>query len=299
MNPFFKKSHKAWYVNLNGKQVRLGADEAMARTAFARLVGVHDYTVAEMIELFLAQPRKESTQSFYRQGLAPLTQHGHLYVKDLKVHHVQGCRNVLRAAKTCFKWAEDQQYIERSPLHGLKVPPATSRGDEAYLTPEQVNRLLRSMKGDLLDLAVVMKDTGCRPQEIRRVESRHFDREGRCWVFPKNESKGRQSQRVVHLSDRAYAICQRLALKHPVGPLFRRGAMPWTARALCRQFQRRGITSYCLRHTFATEALLHGVDMQTLAVLLGHTDLKMLSRIYQHIRRRADFIKEGLRKVSG
>lgn len=297
--PYYKRSHRAWYANIGGKQVRLSTDEASAQVEFDKLVGRHDYTVSETIALFLAVPRVKSTQRFYQQGLTALAGVGHLIAKDLKIHQVQGSRNVRRAAKTCFKWAEEQQYIEQSPLRFLKIPQAPARGDEAYLSPEQVNKLLASMQGDLLDLAVVMRETGCRPQEVRRVEARHFDREGRCWVFPREESKGKREQRIVHLSDRAFAICQRLALKRPEGSLFRRGNRPWTARALCRRFKRFGVTSYQLRHTFATEAILRGVDLQTIAVLMGHTDLKMLSRIYQHIRRRADFIKEGLRKISG
>ena len=32
--PYFKKSHKAWYVNLHGKNVRLGEDEEIARQEY-------------------------------------------------------------------------------------------------------------------------------------------------------------------------------------------------------------------------------------------------------------------------
>ena len=57
------------------------------------------------------------------------------------------------------------------------------------------------------------------------------------------------------------------------------------------------VTPSMLRHTFATDAILKGVDLQTIATT-GHVDLRMLSRIYQHISRRSDFIKEGLRKAT-
>ena len=98
-------------------------------------------------------------------------------------------RNLIRAVKAAFRWAEEEEYIERSPLRGVKVPAAVPRGDDAYLLPEQWIQLIAAVKDlVLLDVLTTLKETGCRPQEARAVESRHFDRVGRCWQFPKAES---------------------------------------------------------------------------------------------------------------
>ena len=59
------------------------------------------------------------------------------------------------------------------------------------------------------------------------------------------------------------------------------------------------VCPYAVRHTFATDAIIRGVDLQTIASLMGHVDLKMLSRIYQHIKRRSDHLRAGLRKAVG
>ena len=40
---------------------------------------------------------------------------------------------------------------------------------------------------------------------------------------------------------------------------------------------------YALRHSWATQALLNGVDPLTVAILMGHEDPSMLSRVYQHL----------------
>jgi site-specific recombinase XerD len=108
------------------------------------------------------------------------------------------------------------------------------------------------------------------------------------------------------LNNRAFEICQRLALKHPTGPLFCNGDdRPWTRQVLdyrCYRLAKKlgfHVTPYSVRHTFATDAIIRGVDLQTIATIMGHVDLKMLSRIYQHIRRRSDHIKDGLRKATG
>lgn len=272
-------------------------------------IGSPNYTVAEIVTKFLAQPMTDGTRRYYTRPLDALkAKLGYLKVTDLKPFHIMelDVSSLKRAAKTCFHWAEQQEYIEHSPLRNLKVPAAKARGDWTYLSPDQWNALLRRLPADMLDLVVVMKETGCRPQEARKVETRHFNRVGQCWVFPREESKGKRESRVVHLSDTAYEICLRLSLKYPNGPLFRNSqGKSWSTAALVGRFDRLSkrlgfkVIAYTLRHTFATEAIMRGVDLITLAALLGHRNLKMLSAHYAHIQRRSAHVKEGLRKAVG
>jgi integrase len=324
--PYYKKSHKAWYVNLNGHPIRLANEDGAARDKYNTLILPVDKAV-ELVQRFLDYHKTNSalgTYAFYTKALDPLCRNigPALRVSDLRPYHITQWidtikpksdnykRNLIRAVKACFKWAEDQEYIEQSPLRKVKVPPAASRGDEAYLLPDQWDKLIKFASesqdnGALLDILTVMKETGCRPQEVRKVEARHFDRNGRCWVLPKAESKGKKEARVIHLSDKAFEICQRLAFKYSEGPLFRNSnGNPWHTQVLdgrCyRLSQRLGfrVTPYSIRHTFATDAIIKGVDLQTIATLMGHADLNMLSKVYQHIRKRSDYIKEGLRKAT-
>jgi integrase len=208
--------------------------------------------------------------------------------------------NLVRAVKSGFQWAEDKGYISKSPVRKVKVPPQYSRGDDAYLEPEQWAQVLTCDDADLLDLLVVMHETGCRPLEVRKVESRHFDRTAKCWEFPIADSKGKKEKRVVLLSDRAFEICQRLALKNPDGPIFRKGDRPWTASSLdvrCARLSRKlnfRVTPYFVRHTFATEKIIKGVDLVTIATLMSHVDLKMLMKVYQHVRKRGEHLRKAL-----
>ena len=48
----------------------------------------------------------------------------------------------------------------------------------------------------------------------------------------------------------------------------------------------RRITPYSLRLAMRTEALEHGADGKAVDEVLGHTDLTMLLRVYQHTRYR-------------
>ena len=97
------------------------------------------------------------------------------------------------------------------------------------------------------------------------------------------------------------AVTRRLALKNPEGPIFRNNSgKPWTKNALIQQCKRMTkklgfhVCPYAIRHMFATDAIIRGVDIVTIAELMGHKSLKMLHRIYQHVRKRSDHLRKAL-----
>jgi integrase len=93
----------------------------------------------------------------------------------------------------------------------VERPERKARGEDAYLMPDQWEQLVACVKpGDPFhDVITVMKETGCRPQEIRRVEARHLDRKDKCWVFPIEESKGKKKN--------ALSICRIMRLRFVSG----------------------------------------------------------------------------------
>ena len=123
--PYFKKSHRAWYINLDGHPKRLGTNEPEARLAYERLMAhlQGEWTVAELVEKFLAHHRKtseDSTCRYYRQVEALGKALGEMRVCDLKPFHVTDwiedrAPRIIKAIKACFKWAEEQEYVKQSP----------------------------------------------------------------------------------------------------------------------------------------------------------------------------------------
>ena len=234
-----------------------------------------------------------------------------LLVRDLKPFHLENWLDAryanadddtragaITAIQRAFNWAVDQGYIESNPLGKVKKPTREGRGEIAYLSPEQWTQIVEAVKDGakereveaFLDYITVMRETGCRPQEIRIVEAHHVDHENREWVFERLKSKGKKERRVVVLGDMAYQICRKLALRYPEGPLFRNSdGHPWTNFAIACRYRRLSdklgfkIFAYAIRHTFATEAIIAGGDVISIARLMGHTDLSMLNRIYQHV----------------
>jgi integrase len=184
-----------------------------------------------------------------------------------------------------------------------KPPPGKRENVIDYPTYQRMRDLTATQ--EFRDLIDVSWETGCRPQEIWSVEKRHLDITDKRWVFPVKEAKGRRKIRIVYLTDLALAICQRLALRHPTGALFRNSeGLPWTRFAVSLVFGRMKKhlgKKYALvdfRHSFTTRSLKRGVDPVTLSFLLGHADTSMLAKTYAHLDQDAAHLRDALGKAN-
>lgn len=112
------------------------------------------------------------------------------------------------------------------------------------------------------------------------------------------------------LTDKAKQLTASAMMRNPSGPIFRnRMGEPWTPDALIRGFvfikrklAERGTpipfaSAYVFRHTWITDALANGVDIGTVAQLAGHRDTTMISRVYSHLLKRIDYLREQAHKA--
>lgn len=330
--PFFRKRRGQpnggrWHVRHNGKLVNLGSDKTeafkeyyrlMSETAeVAPLTGKTD--VAEVVGLFLdwaERNRSDSTYQWYKHFLLSFGDFaGGIKLSALRPFHVTRWREkhkyegntanaAVRCVLRCFNWGVAEGHLKENPVKGVEKPSATAR--ECYIEAEDWTKLMAKATGSLRDFLMILRETGCRPQEARAVESRHFDRKLRAWVFPKNESKGKKRQRVVPLNDSALAITKRLVLKYPEGPLFRNSkGQPWTKDAVQRNFKRlarkvgTATCLYAVRHSFVTDALVRGVEPMTLATIVGHANIDMIWEVYNKIRHQQDHIRNAIKLATG
>jgi integrase len=326
--PYYKTSHRCYYFNHAGKPVRLHEDKEIAwEIWYEYKAGVREVTgntlVLELISDFLLWVKRNQSRKtyvWYRDYLESFYQSiGTLRLSALKPMHVDNwisqkwpdgapdptIRSAMRAVQRVCNWARKSGRIKSSPLADMEKPSVDGR--DVYLMPDQFKILLRHIRetDPFHDVVVGLRETGCRPQEIRAIEALHFDKSGRCWVLPRLQAKGKRSQRTILLNDRMFEISERLALKNPQGPIFRNiDGGPWTKDAMvcrCRRLRTKVdfyVCPYAIRHTFATDAIIRGVDLVTIAQLMGHTDLKMLQRIYQHVHRRSDHMQKALAQAT-
>jgi integrase len=156
---------------------------------------------------------------------------------------------------------------------------------ERELTDEEEERLLKHSPPWLQDAIVFAVDTGLRPGELTHLSWDCVDlASGEVRLLETKNGRDRRvpltaRARALLLHRRAAAPEERGAF--PSGPSDR----PWIlASAFKRARARAALTDvrfYDLRHTFATRLVRAGVDLITVARLLGHQDLRMVQR-YAH-----------------
>lgn len=326
--PFFRASKCCWYLQLGNRQISLGKDREEAFRRYRQLMVEQNgealpwgTTVATVCDLFLdwsARHNRQSTYEWYRAFLQRFCDHcGRLDVSHLRPHHVTTWvdrhawnSSTRRAAISCikraFNWATDEGLLERNPIKKVKKPPVLRR--ESVLAPEE-QRAIRAATEDgaFGDFLFALLETGCRPGEVARVAAAHLDLNAGVWLLPDHKTRHTTGRaRVVYLTRPVIELCRRLVAEHPEGPLFRntRGEA-WTGNAIRCCFRRlrkklglgRGIVAYSIRHTYATEALLNGVDPVSLCELLGHTNVNMLMKHYQHLGQRAAHLRQSAERA--
>lgn len=334
--PFFRKSTQSWYFKQGKKFIPLGKDKVKAFQKYHALMAASQPTtpntrVEDLFGKFLTWCKSHkagATYKFYSRHLVPLqayieANHGKLTVANIKPSHVSDWLDTLnggdnwkngavRAVMRAFNWAVRRQDIAANPIKGIERPQPHAR--EVYIEPAQwVGAVARVRPTDpFMDFMVFLKETGCRPQEARAIEKRHFKpmKDQEQIAFPVDESKGKRHARIIPLNHKALAIIQRLSLKYPEGKLFRgkhdKTGRGWDAYQVTKRFavlrRKTGLAkfhAYAVRHTFITDALLRGVDPVTLAHIVGHKDASMILKIYQHLNLNSGHIRKALGLATG
>ena len=241
---WYRKERKTWCVTIRGTRHNLGADKKEAVDRFHQLMGKPDHKPAKSMSFvavadsfldWLKSHRADGTFDFYHYRVERFCQrYPNLQLADIRPFHCQQWvdsypdlarttrRNYLRSIRRCVNWAHRQGFIAHDPLKDLEMPSGERR--EVCITKDQFGAMLKLMSDEWFQkLCIVAFETGCRPQEIRRVEARHFDAVHSRWVFPVKESKGKRQPRIVYLTPKAEEITKELILQYPEGPLFRNG----------------------------------------------------------------------------
>jgi integrase len=327
--PWFRSFNNTWYVQVSGKQVPLAKGRENQKEAYRRFyelmaletgvvpVQITNVQAAVLFDLFLDWSlchNEQVTSDFYKYFLQDFADlYGGLEVKLLKPFHITKwldakpwgatTRNrAISCVKRALNWAVGEGLVPDNPLKTVRKPQAQRR--ERILSEDEHHLILDSIK-DLAfrEFLLALRETGCRPAEIRKVAKEHVDLTNGLWVFHKHKTRGKTGKpRVIYLTPTMIDLTRELLARNPDGPLFRnmRGRA-WSGNAIRIRFrnlrkkfpQLNGVTAYVVRHTYCTDALERGVPIATLAELLGHESTRMIDQHYAHLAEKREYLRQA------
>jgi integrase len=193
-------------------------------------------------------------------------------------------------------WAKRQPAAGRYPS-GRKVCPSDRRRRQRPSPAARFRQVL-----------VFLRFTGCRPAEARNLQWTDIDLDARELVLRRHKTaKKTKKPRRVPLHPVVLKLLMFLKrLNQPGSHVFlTHRKTPWHRVSLAQRLKRSrraaGVPEdaklYGLRHAFGTRAIVHGVDIKTLAELLGHTTTKM-SEHYVHLAGHRAHLADAMAKVN-
>lgn len=222
-------------------------------------------------------------------------------------------RAAIQAVKACWKWSHQEGLITRNRMV-MATPEETRR--EGIISDEQhaamclnrdEGRGKKKRDGALRAVLVALKHSGTRPGVIRIVNAENVQRDLSKWVIARHKTRKKtKAPLVVWLDPCLQTLTRILLAARKTGPLFLDSAgKPWSKDSLSRRIARlraklgipKHVVAYLHRHRFATQALESGVGIATVAQLIGHSDISMISRVYGHLDKANDFMKSEASKV--
>jgi integrase len=205
----------------------------------------------------------------------------------------------LATLRLLFNFAERSGYQVPNPVKGVKFYKEPRRIRTISL--EEEIAYFAAASQPLKDIARIILDTGMRPEEVFRIEFANVDFSQRS-IF-NTFGKTPAARRKLTMTDEIYSLLKKRAaaaksryafpsptnLDRPIGRVH---------KAHCGAVDRAGIEPrfilYDLRHSYASRAVMAGVDLPTLAALLGHTNIQMSMR---YVHPAEEHKKEAARKL--
>lgn len=307
--PWLHQQSGNYKVQFGKQQFNLGPDEAVAWEEYHRLMvqrGQHpretsDPTVYNTMNRYLAYVEAKRSEGTFKNTKRHLKRFSRqigkrLKVRDLTTDHVEdwikadykGLSPTYQNDAIAAVVAAIKHSKLPNPIEGIERPARQQR--EFWLKPEDWHILLDAISDRRFhDYCLLGLHTGARPQEIKAIEKRHYQKADSRIKFPKAEAKGKKRKRFIYLDDTAREIIER-NLRNS-GPLLRnRNENAWNKDNVNCRFRRLKVKlnmpelcAYTLRHSFAVWKLSAGLEVSKVAALMGHVNSRMVEQRYGHI----------------
>lgn len=218
-----------------------------------------------------------------------------------------------------FNWAAKQRLIPANPFRGVAHRPGSPRRP---MTDDEFEQLVVAAQGRetkvkpnpgdrFVEFLRFLRLTGARPCEASQLRWTDLNLDTGVIVLTKHKTAKTQrvpKPRVISLDPEIVELLISIRSRNEPGELvfYNHRGTPWNRSNLSLRIQRgrkkanipADAKLYGLRHAFGTRAVVNGVDIKTLAELMGHTTTRVTEH-YVHIAGNVAHLHAALQKVNG
>jgi integrase len=192
----------------------------------------------------------------------------------------------LSIIKAATHKALEWRMISEDPMAGYKLAKVANERVR-YLEDDEFDRLMDAADAALAPVIQVARHTGMRLGEILNLDWSDVDLK-RGWIRVRKAKNG--ESRFVPMSADLIDAFSHTPPSQRRGAVFARhgsriGRDGWVRDRFTEAVRAAGLIDFHfhdLRHTWASQAAMRGMDVQTIAAVLGHKTLRMTQR-YSHL----------------
>ena len=192
----------------------------------------------------------------------------------------------LACLKALFNLAIKADVLAKNPVSGVKFLAENNQQTRVLSHTEERDYFAKASPL-LRDVARLILETGMRPEEVYTIRPENVDLVRGLLQVP--HGKTASARRLLRLTSGALEVLQRRMADLDTPYVFPcesddKRPLPKVNNAHDRAVKESKIAPfrlYDLRHTWATRAAMSGIDLVTLAAMLGHSRIQMVLR-YAH-----------------
>ncbi|HEB85154.1 MAG TPA: site-specific integrase [Bacteroidetes bacterium] len=200
----------------------------------------------------------------------------------------------IRHLKAAFNRAVEWELIDTNPWSRVQQIRVPEKDVPRFLEEDDIQKLREAFRGDpLRDLVEFYLLTGARLREATSLMGEDVDFRRGLIHFRGGRTKTKRNRTIPF--GMVQGLRELLEAQKPKRgkPVFRSNRDPekgwdadWVKHHISRVMTRIGLpwaTTHTLRHTFASHMVMAGVELWTVAQLLGHSSVTVTERYYAHL----------------
>ncbi len=207
--------------------------------------------------------------------------------------------------QTPFNVATQLGLIDRNPFRGVKFGKGNQGRD---WTDDEYRTLLRTSRPHFRRCLVFWRFSGLRPGEVKTLQWPMVRSQVQALVIEKHKTSHIVDKpRKIPFNHIMIKLLAWLRRNNPKGSkhcFLNSHGGPWTTRALTKTMKRLredaelpdDLKCHGGRHTFATNAIMNGIDLVTLAEILGHESVETTKR-YVHLANKGTHLNAAMERA--